>query len=258
MTDVLTRHCTDRADPPTAVPKTTSITVTDPAVLRRYLADPEFPIVVSFPRTGSHWLRMLMELYFERPSLVRVFYYANRTDYLTLHTHDLPGGLPDGIGEDMKRRNVIFLYRHPVHTVYSQLRFYGEALDDTERIAYWSDLYGQHLDKWLHGERFTTKKTILTYEGMRRDLAAEFRKLTDHFGRSLDETRLADVARRVSKTELQRLVGPERPEVVNLEASYAGSREAFEQASSSAVWAALLAGRPYLKRYFVHLAEGRS
>ena len=35
--------------------------------------DITFPFLVSFPRTGSHWLRMLMELYFDKPSLTRSF-----------------------------------------------------------------------------------------------------------------------------------------------------------------------------------------
>lgn len=245
------------AEPATllALTQTTSITVTDPRILRRHLADPDFPVVVSFPRTGSHWLRMVMELYFERPSLVRVFYFPQRTDYLTLHVHDQPGGLPDGLGENVERANVIYLYRNPVHTIYSQLRFYGESTDDVERIRYWADAYGRHLDKWLHTERFTTRKTVLTYEGMRRDLAAEFRKLTDHFAVPLDERKLRLVAQRVNKAELHRLVGAERPEVVNLGSSYDRSRESFERTASDAVWDALLAGRPHLTCHFGHLAE---
>ena len=42
-------------------------------IVERHIADPEFPYLISFPRTGSHWLRMLMELYFDRPSLTLLF-----------------------------------------------------------------------------------------------------------------------------------------------------------------------------------------
>lgn len=232
-----------------------SCTITDPRLLRRHLRNPDLPVLVMFPRTGSHWLRMLMELYFERPSLVRVFYYPERTDYLTLATHDLPGGLPDGIGVDMQRDNVLYLYRHPVHTVYSQLRFHGESLAADERIRYWADLYGRHLDKWLHRERFTKRKTVITYEGMKSDLVTEFGKVADHFELPLDEQRFRAVAQQVSKGELHRLIGDERPEVVHLESSYAGSRASFEHDSAKTVWKALLSGRPHLSRYFAHLAE---
>ena len=81
--------------------------VVDKLFLAKVLSDPDFPFLISFPRTGSHWLRMLMELYFEQPSLVRVFYYKDNDNYLCYHHHD----------EDLKlvdKKNVIYLYRDPV------------------------------------------------------------------------------------------------------------------------------------------------
>ena len=88
--------------------------VVDAESIRKFEDNPDNPYLVSFPRTGSHWLRMVMERYFGRPSLVRVFYYPERNDFLTLHTHDLE--------LDVQRRNVIYLYRDPVETVFSQMR----------------------------------------------------------------------------------------------------------------------------------------
>ena len=41
-------------------------------VEKAYTANLQNPFLISFPRTGSHWLRMLCELYFERPTLVRL------------------------------------------------------------------------------------------------------------------------------------------------------------------------------------------
>ena len=66
-------------------------------VVDAFVADPENTFLVSFPRTGSHWLRMLMELYFQRPSLVRVFYFNERADYMCYHTHDLDLVLPESV-----------------------------------------------------------------------------------------------------------------------------------------------------------------
>jgi hypothetical protein len=96
-----------------------SLQIDEPSIIEAFIENPDSPFLVSFPRTGSHWLRLIMELYFGRPSLVRVFYYPERTDYLTLHTHD--------IDLDIERRNVIYLYRDPVDTVYSQLNYYKES-----------------------------------------------------------------------------------------------------------------------------------
>lgn len=129
-------------------------------VIQSFAANPANTFLVSFPRTGSHWLRMIMELYFGRPSLTRVFYYPECSDYLTLHTHDLD--------LQVERSHVIYLYRNPVDTIFSQLSYHKERLGDHERITYWSDLYGRHLDKWLQQESFTTHKIILTYEALKQ------------------------------------------------------------------------------------------
>ena len=50
--------------------------ISDQKIWQKYTSNPEFPYLVSFPRTGSHWLRNVMELYFEKPSLTRVFLYS--------------------------------------------------------------------------------------------------------------------------------------------------------------------------------------
>ena len=51
----------------------------DDEVVKKNIEEPEFPFLISFPRTGSHWLRMIMELYFKRPALTRIFYFKNRS-----------------------------------------------------------------------------------------------------------------------------------------------------------------------------------
>ena len=55
-------------------------------IVNKFISDPDFPFLVSFSRTGSHWLRNIMELYFEKPSLVRAFYYKNAKDFTCYHT----------------------------------------------------------------------------------------------------------------------------------------------------------------------------
>jgi hypothetical protein len=213
----------------------------DKATTEAFTCDPNNPFLVSFPRTGSHWLRMLMELYFERPTLVRAFYYPEKTDFLLMHRHD----------EDLQleRCNVIYLYREPVPTVYSQLQYYIEDTTDTERIIYWADLYGRHLDKWLHQERFTTHKTVLTYEGMQTDIAAEFAKVTAHFQQPMDKAKLEAVTQKVTKEEVKRKT-PHDEQVLQLGQGYQESREVFIEKYSDLVWQMLLNDRPQLREDF--------
>lgn len=193
------------------------------AIVERLTQNPDFPFFVSFPRTGSHWLRMLMELYFERPSLVRAFYYFDATDFTCYHRHD----------EDLtvERKSVLYLYREPVETIYSQMSFYKEQLNDRKRIVYWAELYGRHMDKWLYKEKFTTKKTILTYEGLRKNLSTEFEKICQHLKSPFDPQKLATVEQSVTKEKLKKKTTHD-PRVLNLSTEYESQREVFKADNS--------------------------
>lgn len=225
-----------------------SIQINNQQIIEQFLNDSTNPLLVSFPRTGSHWLRMVMELYFKRPSLVRIFYYPDNINYLALHTHD--------IDLSVERENVIYLYRDPVDTIYSQMNYYKEDIHDKERIAYWTDLYGRHLDKWLHNETFTLKKTVLTYEGMKENMEREFRKITDHFGEQLDRNKLAKAVARITKEEVKKKTEHD-PQVVQLEYDYAAMRNDFKKKYSSFVWDIIFANREYLNQYFRQLSGNR-
>ena len=215
--------------------------VAEQRLIDAFAANPDNPYLVSFPRAGSHWLRMVLELYFERPTLVRAFYYPGRTDYLLLHTHD--------IDLNVERRDVIYLYRDPVDTVYSQLSYHQEDFHDEARIRHWSDLYGRHLDKWLCQERFTTHKTILTYEGLQNNLVGEFVKVTTHLGETLDQARLDRVASQVTKEEVKRKTAHD-PQVMQLSDQYQVTRELFREKYGDLVWQLVTEGRPHLTTYF--------
>lgn len=218
-----------------------SVLVNDRGLIESFIADPGNTFLVSFPRTGSHWLRMIMELYFGRPSLVRVFFCPERRDYLTLHTHDLE--------LDVQRSQVIYLYRHPVDTIYSQMQYHEESIDDRSRIAYWSDLYGRHLDKWLHRESFTERKTVVRYEGFKESLAEEFGRICTHFASTLEVERLETVAAQVTK-EMVKEKAPHDPQVMNLTRLYEEKRNRFRAEHGQFVWQVLLDGREHLAQSF--------
>ena len=218
-----------------------SVLIQDAEERQKFLSNPDNTLLVSFPRTGSHWLRMLMELYFERPSLVRVFYYPERKDYLTYHTHDMQ--------LEIEHPTILYLYRDPVDTIYSQLRYHKESINDHDRILYWSNLYGRHLEKWLVKEKFTRKKTILHYEGFKADMAAEFAKVTQHFGLELDGGKLALVAARVTHEEVKEKTVHD-PQVINAQMGYDAARKKFCKKFSELIWRILLYEREYLNEYF--------
>lgn len=211
-------------------------------VVARFISRPDFPWLISFPRTGSHWLRMVMELYFEKPALVRVFYYKGAKDFTCYHRHD----------EDLSIsgvKNVLYLYRAPVDTVYSQLNYYNEDTDDAGRVGRWSTLYGRHLSKWLFDETFTEKKTVITYEGLKASMADEFTKVCAHFGQELDLPRLEAVMAKVSKEALKKKTSHDK-QVVNLSDSYRRGREDFRESRGGQVLELVFSQDERLRRLF--------
>jgi hypothetical protein len=218
-----------------------SVEITEDAVIDTFKSDPENPFLVSFPRTGSHWLRMLMELYFERPSLVRVFFYPEQSDYLTLHTHDLD--------LNVQRDRVLYLYREPVATIYSQMQYHEEDLNDSSRISYWSRLYGRHLQKWLDDESFTRQKTTLQYGRLKADTATEFSKVCDFFGVELDGKRFQEVSDRVSKQKVKSKTQHDS-QVVDLREQYERRRTRFRDEQGKEVWRYVLEDRSSLATHF--------
>jgi hypothetical protein len=195
-----------------------SLGVNDQALIESFTSDPDFPYLISFPRTGSHWLRMLMELYFKKPSLIRIFYYKKARDFTCYHHHD--------VDLELERKNVIYLYREPIDTIYSQLKFYKEDTSDRDRVRHWTEVYGKHLKKWLLDDGITDKKSVLTYEGMKRDLPAEFEKVCKHLGEGFSADRIVQVAGKVSKEKLKKKTKHDT-RVVDLEKQYEQMRESF-------------------------------
>lgn len=186
-----------------------------------FLADGDNTVLVSFPRTGSHMVRMVLELYFDRPLLPRTFYHPLADDFLLHHTHDKE--------LDFSHPTVIYLFREPVDTVFSELRYRGRSGHDgvtAERIA---RHYGRHLARWTLEEDFTRRKTIITYEAtLARPLEA-VAHLCEHFGAELDESRARAAWNRVSKDEVARKTRHDPKVVKKRRDGYTRAREEFRR-----------------------------
>lgn len=216
--------------------------INDHSFIDSIIWKPDFPWFISFPRTGSHWVRMMMELYFEKPSLVEIYYYKEAKEFTCYHRHDIEltiGGCT----------NVLYLYRDPVDTVYSQLKYHKEDVNDKERIRYWTEIYGKHLAKWLYEEGFTTKKTVITYEGLKKDLFNEFKKICDHFDVPFDRKKLEVVAAQVNKGTLNKRTSHDE-QVVNLSYDYDNARSVFRNQYAKDIMNTIQAVHPDIKKLF--------
>ncbi|NOQ22411.1 MAG: hypothetical protein GQ565_07160 [Candidatus Aegiribacteria sp.] len=215
-----------------------SYRIKDQKLIDGFTSEKSNTFLVSFPRTGSHWLRMIIELYFQRPTLVRTFYYPEKKDYILLHTHDLD--------LDIQRDNVIYLYRNPVDTMFSQLKYHKEDIENKERIIYWTSLYGKHLEKWLIEEEFTKKKTVIRYEQMKTNLHIAFQKVCQHFEKEFDVDLLDEVSSKVTKNEVKKKTLHDQ-QVIKLTKLYSDERKYFKSEYSNLVLENLFDGREQLR-----------
>ena len=154
-----------------------------------YLYNKDFPHFISFPRSGTHWVWYLLEQYFERPILPACFIH-NNDNYLAIRTHDMELSL--------QPNNVLYLYRkNSAECVFSCMRFFSNRYPEMTNIRgkvlrnnvnSWTEQYVDQISKWLFND--TKKKTIITYEGLVKDMHKEISKAILHFTDVIDEKKL--------------------------------------------------------------------
>ena len=167
-----------------------------------YLKDnPNLPYLVSYPRTGSHWVRLVMEGYFEKPSLVVLFNKTGENGFTCYHTHDLTSdGLTTG---SLEKREVIYLYRDIAETVYSNLKYNNKSMDNENFIKTYSESYAKNLTKWMSKCDGDDDKLLLSYKALKNDFSTEFKKLTDYFGEDLDKEKLDKITEGLNKDKVK-------------------------------------------------------
>lgn len=151
---------------------------------------PGLPMLVSFPRTGSHWLRVFLERWFDRPLMTRSFFEHASNDYLLLHTHALDGSL-DALARE---RPVVYLHRSVIATIFSELTYrHGEAAcaQAWPEVAGVADAYREHLAKWLGPDAPAADRCILAYEELLDRPMEALARVARFLGGSLDEERAA-------------------------------------------------------------------
>lgn len=151
------------------------------------------PWILSFPRSGSHWVNCALERYTQRRRLFHIWqghYNMNPIsildeaipfdNYMWVQSHFSKAPVP----------NAIYIIRDPVDVMFS----FGQAqkrLDTdvmaTNFLSRTMDNYKTVINKWCLGPEKVG--TILRYENFIDSPAIEFKKLTDFFGLPWDEAK---------------------------------------------------------------------
>jgi hypothetical protein len=211
-----------------------------PELIADAVSDPLFPYLVAFPRTGSHWLRALVERVLDRPTLVRVFFLHDRHDWLFIHDHD------DGL--TLRRKRVIYLYRNPVQVVFSQMGYHGDDWSDENKVSYWAERYGEHLYKWLVTENFASDKAVVCYEYMLDAVRAVAAFCWLPWGTE-EETLLAKAIKELNRVKIAGLI-EDNPKIMSVGPEYEVARGKFRKLQSRLVWETVMRNRPELGIWF--------
>ena len=143
--------------------------------------------LVSYPRTGSHWLRMILEQYLGKYCLPTSFY--DTDEYWGFHLHDREVGNGDeGITSDFEK--VIYLYRNPVDVVYSQLVYEGWGFDRRHEVV---EEYKIHLQRWRIDNDDIDRIIFVKYEDMKANPIGTFFNIIEFLDEEWNEGELIKV-----------------------------------------------------------------
>ena len=140
--------------------------------------------LVSYPRTGSHWFRVVMEQYLGRPCLPDSFFNNSLENPWAYHLHDrIVGKGDEGLTSGFDK--IIYLYRNPVDTIFSMCQY--ERTDDYHKICL---EYKRHLERWLHGADDCGDVLYVNYDRLRTNTVDVFSNVLSYMSESINESKL--------------------------------------------------------------------
>ena len=216
---------------------------------RNIFGDMSFPRLVSYPRTGSHWLRMMLEVHLGMPSYVQSFFDPNPAQCWGFHIHNRLVEEPHPTeGPVIGLKNVIYLYRDPIDTIFSQLKYEkklprswsGQADDrlnqDVEKI---SQEYYDHLQRWVFNHDDVENFMSLTYQELKDNPVEKLMLISTFLGMGGTIDTASEAVRRCDKSLTKKLTPHDRnalnDQSLNSPDQYAGQKRLFASRYGSAI-----------------------
>jgi len=183
------------------------------------------PIYVGVSRSGSHWVRLVLEYYLDGKSPLSNFLGSKDINELMKNINDFRG--THDMQLDFKADYVVYLYRNPIDCIYSNLKYDGINTNDDciLKIDYYLDIWIRHIQKWLYDENFTKKKVVLCYERLKNDFNNEFSKLLTFLNLEINVEKIEQANKTYTKSKIKQIVHDKK--VINEEPDYENHRELF-------------------------------
>ena len=196
-------------------------------LIPKYTSDTNFPFFVSFPRTGSHWFRIVMELYLGIPCLVESWTIKKPRTFWSYHRHDRY------LDEVKNRSNVLYLYRHPVGTICSEMYYWEKNF--SEHIDEYIKLYSGHLIRWLYNHNDVNNFEAITYEGFKNNPATTVSRALSflqicypgNLTYEIDENKIMNCYNNSSKQKIKEMTKVSNPKAVNINDEYKDIKKIF-------------------------------
>lgn len=184
----------------------------------------QIPYYVGFSRSGSHWIRLVLEEYMDGQSPLSSFIACkDDINILINRSNDFKG--THDLALDFQSDYVIYLYRNPIDCIFSNFKYDGTDLQDRNAVNHYLDIWIKHIQKWCYDEVFTKKKVILSYEKLQEDFVSEFSKILSFLNLSIDEHKIIRAKEIYTKVNIREIVHDKK--VINNEFDYEIQRNKF-------------------------------
>ena len=186
--------------------------------------DNSTPYYVGVSRSGSHWIRLVLEGYLDGKSPISSFI-ACKDDINVLYSilNDFKG--THDMQLDFVYDNVIYLYRNPTDCIFSNLKYDGTDISDKSAVDYYLNIWVSHIQKWVYDERFTKNKVILSYEKLKNNFVDEFSKLLAFLNIEINTDKIIQSNQTYTKSKIREIVHDKK--VINNDSDYELQRNIF-------------------------------
>ena len=182
---------------------------------------------VSFPRSGRHWMSVMLELYHGGPALSDLFRDENAS-----FTHRNSWTHEDALTFNGKR--VLYIYRNPLDVMFSLHTHYSTydplipetrhfPTDDPDishieaRLKGWMNRWAKHVIKWVfEPPRGCKERLILTYEQMVVDTEECLAKAVEFIWRKKPQPLRCQACVEATTRELMMLLHPQEPRITKI------------------------------------------
>ncbi|XP_069618910.1 sulfotransferase 6B1-like [Ranitomeya imitator] len=179
-------------------------------------------LLVSYPKSGTHWLAEIMKLlYSSKVALTSPIEFGDISKLEELSNVTTKRIIPTHLNYDMlpkdfkaKKCKAIYIIRNPKDTAVSLFHYYRDN-PDLPTIESWST----YLDMFLHGEvvcgswfdhiwsweqhRNEMGTLFLYYEAMKKDPFQSVRKISSFLGININDSEIHEICKKTSFSEMK-------------------------------------------------------